>query len=314
MLWALIGATEGAARFSSPGGEGFQSLFVGLLGFAALLALLYFGLKFLTRRGRAAARGNGLRVLDRMAVSRENMILVIQVAGRILTVGVTKDGMSALCELTREEWEASRAPASASVRSAECGVLSGETSRAPASASGAFPASEAPGVRGFWRRFAHNLGVYAGVLPKGTPAARPPSASPSETGGFDAWLRRAASAQAAETPPADASAARADSAEAPPIVHMTPTVSATPAAAEAHRVDYNVAIERMKQFGRMERPAQRTPLGGFIPPTPFGTPPAPPTPAAGLGEDPLESVLNRMTRRTDRLARIAAREDRRKAE
>jgi hypothetical protein len=228
----------------------------------------------------------------------------------------------------------------------------------PASpASGAAsPAPATPDIGGFWRRFAHNLGVYSGVLPKGTPPARP-SSPPSEAGGFDAWLRRAASAaapvpaQAPEAPYSPQPAARSTAgapkdplstqhaelntgatAGAPkdprstqhaahstgaPEVPLSPpqSVPSTGAPAGAPTVDYNAAIERMKQFGRMERPAQRTPLGGWIPPAPFGTPPpAPPEPAAGLGEDPLESVLSRMARRTDRLARMAAREDRRQAE
>ncbi|MDR0381816.1 MAG: flagellar biosynthetic protein FliO [Oscillospiraceae bacterium] len=312
MLRAVIGVTEGAAS----GGGGFQSLFVGLLGFAALLALGYFGLRYLSRRGPAAARGRGLRVLDRMAVSRENMILIVRVAGRILTVGVTKEGMSTLCELTREEWETNRAEPSDSARTFDEDMPEeSETLEEP------------EGILGFLRRFAHNLGVCAGVLPKGTPPARPPMSRPApraaaeaaEAGAFDACLRRAETEWAAAPEPrAKPRAAfrteprteiRAETYAEP---RVEPRVEVEPPAPE-FRVDYNAAIERMKQCGRMERPAQRTPLGGWVPPAPFGTPP-PPSASADAEEDHLAVVLNRMARRTDRLARMAAREDRRRAE
>ncbi|MDR0671591.1 MAG: flagellar biosynthetic protein FliO, partial [Oscillospiraceae bacterium] len=294
MLRAVIGATEGAARLPSSGHGGIQSLLIGLLGFGALLALGYFGLKFLSRRGPAAGRGTGLRVLDRMAVSRESMILVVRVAGRILTVGVTKDGMSTLCELTQEEWEASPAPAPASPVGADPCVRPD-------------PGVPASPVRGFWGRFAHNLGVYAGVLPKGTSPARPPSAPPSascyreaaaenknlgpglqgqppsENVGFDTWLHRAAAEAVRAAPVTARPAVSAPTAGPAGLAEPTEPTETEPAEEDMlpapHRADYNAAIERMKQFGRMERPAQRTPLGGWIPPAPFGTAP-PPAPAA----------------------------------
>ncbi len=84
---------------------------LSLLGILLVMVLVLVGCYFVTRWAgtglslRIGAQGAGgrLRVLDRLPVGRDQVILVVQAAGRFLILGSSPSGFSLLCELTEEE-------------------------------------------------------------------------------------------------------------------------------------------------------------------------------------------------------------------
>ena len=87
-----------------------------LLGILLVLVLVLAGSYLFTRwagkglGGRLGAfSGNGrMRVLERLAVGRDQSLLVVQIASRYFVVGSSPSGFSLLAELTQEEgalWE-----------------------------------------------------------------------------------------------------------------------------------------------------------------------------------------------------------------
>ena len=79
--------------------------FIGVLG---LIAVLFYALKKLNKRISTA--GGRLRVLDRISIGRDGMLLVVSVCGKVMLVGVTAHRIDKLCDLdiTEEEYSADR--------------------------------------------------------------------------------------------------------------------------------------------------------------------------------------------------------------
>lgn len=77
--------------------------FIGVLG---LMAVLFYALKKLNKRISVA--GGRLKVLDRVSIGRDGMMLVVSVCGRVMLVGVTSQRIEKLCDLdvTEEEYTA----------------------------------------------------------------------------------------------------------------------------------------------------------------------------------------------------------------
>ena len=75
--------------------------FIGVLG---LMAVLFYALKKLNKR--VATGGGRLKVLDRISIGRDGMILVVSVCGRVMLIGVTSQRIEKLCDLdvTEEEY------------------------------------------------------------------------------------------------------------------------------------------------------------------------------------------------------------------
>ncbi|MDR3207741.1 MAG: flagellar biosynthetic protein FliO, partial [Oscillospiraceae bacterium] len=191
---AWLTASDGLT--APPAGAGFPIW--GLLLFVAILAACWFGLRFLSRRGGLSTRGRHMQVLDRLALGRDNTLLLVRVAGRLLAVGVAKEGLRTLCELdadalTEEEtperpalrrFTVSKAPSGAVTRPAENRadapqpeILQPETVlQTPRPESPAAPS--AINFKGFWRRFTHNLGVYSGFVKDRAPARPDVPAAP----------------------------------------------------------------------------------------------------------------------------------------
>ena len=85
---------------------------LSLLGILLVMVLVLVGCYLVTRwagsglsvrLGLTGGAGGRLRVLDRLPVGRDHMILVVQAADRFLVLGSSPSGFSLLCELTEEE-------------------------------------------------------------------------------------------------------------------------------------------------------------------------------------------------------------------
>ncbi len=263
------------------GNQSTSSLIFGVLGFIALMALCYFGLKFVSKRNLLAAHGQYMQVIDRMVVSKDCMVLLVRVSGRVLAVGITKEGVHTLCEIEKDQLETilpERKPLFSQKRQPE---------REPPPQATAPQTGSRPVFRGFWGRFAHNLGVNSGFLPKETPLARPqtneaavprfqellqqsqtsaiglsdnagqpacPTPTQQETmaatdlRAYLELLQTAPMAQHADNRPATPAPAAVWT---PPAAPVAPTASA-PAPSFSPVVDYNEAIRRMRQYGNLE--------------------------------------------------------------
>lgn len=89
-----------------------------LLTVVAVLALAYLCTRYLAGRmpalpGAARTKG-GMRVLDQLALGRDQRIVLVQVGEQFLLLGVTAAGIAQLAQLTREEadqWTSQPPPA-----------------------------------------------------------------------------------------------------------------------------------------------------------------------------------------------------------
>ena len=79
--------------------------FIGVLG---LIFVLFYFLKKLNKR--ISVSGGRLKVLDRIGIGRDGMLLVVSVCGKVMLVGVTAHRIDKLCDLdvTEEEYAADR--------------------------------------------------------------------------------------------------------------------------------------------------------------------------------------------------------------
>ena len=74
--------------------------FIGVLG---LMAVLFYALRKLNKRISTA--GGRLKVLDRVSIGRDGMLLVVSVCGKVMLVGVTSQRIEKLCDLDVSEEE-----------------------------------------------------------------------------------------------------------------------------------------------------------------------------------------------------------------
>ncbi len=79
-----------------------------------LLFLFLFAMKKFSR-GVSVLNGSKMRVLDRVTVGREGMLLVVSVGGKLMLIGATPQHIEKLCdlEMTPEEYTAQLQPESA---------------------------------------------------------------------------------------------------------------------------------------------------------------------------------------------------------
>lgn len=68
------------------------------------MAVMFYALKKLNKR--ISAGGGKLKVLDRISIGRDGMLLVVGVCGKVMLVGVTSQRIEKLCDLdvTEEEY------------------------------------------------------------------------------------------------------------------------------------------------------------------------------------------------------------------
>ena len=79
--------------------------FIGVLG---LIFVLFYALRKLNKR--VSVSSGRLKVLDRISIGRDGMLLVVSVCGSVMLVGVTSQRIEKLCDLdvTEEEYSANR--------------------------------------------------------------------------------------------------------------------------------------------------------------------------------------------------------------
>ncbi len=201
------------ARSAYSGSDGTTTLLWGVLGFSVLLILSIWGLKWLSRRNLFSARGRHMTVFDRIAISKDAYILLVYVGGRILALGVTKDGIRKLEGFSQSDFEDAdavpsflerggkfRAPGFGKPAFTEAPESDLNPSTSPNTSSAPVEvtaqdillaptnAKDKAKKDSFFRRFTHNFGVYSGVLPKGTPYKRPPSAETNTAPSFSDYL------------------------------------------------------------------------------------------------------------------------------
>lgn len=75
--------------------------FIGVIG---LIFLLFYAFKKLNKRVSVAS-GSKLRVLDRVNLGRDGMLLVVSVTGKLMLIGVTPQRVEKLCDLEQTEEE-----------------------------------------------------------------------------------------------------------------------------------------------------------------------------------------------------------------
>lgn len=75
--------------------------FIGVLG---LIFFLFYALKKLNK-GISVKSGNRLKVLDRVNIGRDSMLLIVSVCGQVMLLGVTAQKVEKLCDLDISEQE-----------------------------------------------------------------------------------------------------------------------------------------------------------------------------------------------------------------
>lgn len=73
--------------------------FIGVIG---LILLLFYALKKLNKRVSVSAGGK-LKVLERVGIGRDGMLLVISIDGKLMLIGATAQRIEKLCDLDLTE-------------------------------------------------------------------------------------------------------------------------------------------------------------------------------------------------------------------
>jgi len=82
-----------------PSGYGLY-LLQTILALAAVCLLAFVGLRFLASRSRGlGGRGKAIRVIERVALDQRRSLVLVEVAGRTLLLGVSDGGVSLVAEL-----------------------------------------------------------------------------------------------------------------------------------------------------------------------------------------------------------------------
>lgn len=69
----------------------------------ALVAVLFFIRKFLLKRVKSFGSGKRMRVADRIMISQDKQIMMVELAGKMMIVGVTGHAVNQLALLNKEE-------------------------------------------------------------------------------------------------------------------------------------------------------------------------------------------------------------------
>lgn len=77
-------------------------LILSLVGVIGLIIMLFWALKKLNKRV-GVHNGNQMRVLDRINIGREGMLLVVSVCGKLMLLGVTATHIEKIQELDISE-------------------------------------------------------------------------------------------------------------------------------------------------------------------------------------------------------------------
>lgn len=76
--------------------------FLSFLGVLGLIVVMFYALRKLNKKVSIGA-GSKLRVLDRVNIGRDGMLLVISVDGKLMLIGATAQRVEKLCDLDSSE-------------------------------------------------------------------------------------------------------------------------------------------------------------------------------------------------------------------
>jgi flagellar biogenesis protein FliO len=117
----------------------------GLVLGVLVFVVIFGGFIYLSKRlqGRAPFSGKRVKVIDRMMLTRDSAILLVQVGNRLLAVGVGKGAPSFLCELSSSDFPEYTGPATQTpagfwsrfVRNIKTGITGGRPDQAQEDAS-----------------------------------------------------------------------------------------------------------------------------------------------------------------------------------
>ena len=79
-------------------------LILSLIGVIGLILMLFYALRKFNNRV-SVGDGNRMRVIDRINLGRDGMMLVVSVCGRLMLVGVTAQRIEKICDLDITEGE-----------------------------------------------------------------------------------------------------------------------------------------------------------------------------------------------------------------
>jgi flagellar biogenesis protein FliO len=127
-------------------------------GLVVVLVLIALAAR-VARRSRARGTGEALRVVDRLGLSRDTYVAVVEAGGRSLLLGVSPQGVSMLTALDR-------APYGWPARTPEAGPVEADDASAGAAGSDATPPAQRPAA------------VGAGAAAPAAPAAPEPPVLP----------------------------------------------------------------------------------------------------------------------------------------
>ncbi|NMB30117.1 MAG: flagellar biosynthetic protein FliO [Clostridiales bacterium] len=89
-------------------GEVFTVIF-SLAGILALILALFYASKWLNKKTSITSAQN-LRIVERANLSTDKMLLLVEICGKYMVVGVAPNGINTLCELNEEEIARLRLP------------------------------------------------------------------------------------------------------------------------------------------------------------------------------------------------------------
>lgn len=93
-----------------PGGNSWFALLWVVVCAALIIGLAYWFTKYVAAQGKLGSFGMAkgaeqFKVLARLSLGKEQMLVLVQVGGRYLLLGVTHSAISTVAELTAEEAE-----------------------------------------------------------------------------------------------------------------------------------------------------------------------------------------------------------------
>lgn len=215
--------------------ESTMTFIMGLFGFVALIFAARFFLRWMARRPLPS--GEHIKILDRIAVTRDAMLMLVEVAGRIVLIGVSKDKTEFLCEFDSEEI----------TDSPDFTAVSAPT---PSSALN----SDSDEGGGFVQRFLHNFKIAAGFAPKNAQPLRPDTQPPR-----DRTLKRVVRVR-----PGAGRVNQAQSFDFNKILQNSISAPGAPREPEQPApklpANYMEAIERVKQYANIDEPIKPKPV------------------------------------------------------
>jgi flagellar biosynthetic protein FliO len=81
------------------------SIFVTLILFIAVIFLAIYSTKFIGKRFAVSMGGKNMKIIERIALGPDKMILLVKVAEKVMVVGVTTGQMTTLAEIDPETIE-----------------------------------------------------------------------------------------------------------------------------------------------------------------------------------------------------------------